>query len=45
MSLLFKGYDGLFFGRLDHEDKKQRITNKSMELIWSASNTLGNIFP
>ncbi|XP_046648826.1 lysosomal alpha-mannosidase-like isoform X2 [Daphnia pulicaria] len=31
------GYDGLFFGRLDHEDKKQRMAAKTMEMVWSSS--------
>ena len=37
-----QGYDGLFFGRLDHEDKKQRMESKTMEMIWSSS-SLGNL--
>jgi lysosomal alpha-mannosidase len=32
-----QGYDGLFFGRLDHEDKKQRMAAKTMEMVWSSS--------
>jgi len=36
------GYDGLFFGRLDHQDKDQRQLTKSMEMLWQASNTLGD---
>lgn len=35
------GFDGLFFGRLDHQDKDQRKATKTMEMVWSASNTLG----
>nr|CAH0110923.1 unnamed protein product [Daphnia galeata] len=35
------GYDGLFFGRLDHEDKKQRMASKTMEMLWSSSSSLG----
>ena len=38
-----QGFDGLFFGRLDHEDKSQRMKEKSMEMIWSASNTQGKL--
>ena len=37
---LLEGYDGLFFGRLDHEDEAQRITTKTMEMVWSASTSL-----
>ena len=36
-----KGYDGLFFGRLDHEDKKHRLATKTMEMVWSGSDSLG----
>jgi len=36
------GFDGLFFGRLDHQDKDQRQETKSMEMLWDATNTLGN---
>lgn len=32
-----KGYDGLFFGRLDHQDKLERIDKKTMEMIWSTT--------
>ncbi|EFX74192.1 hypothetical protein DAPPUDRAFT_324586 [Daphnia pulex] len=35
------GYDGLFFGRLDHEDKKERMAKKTMEMVWSGSDSLG----
>lgn len=35
------GYDGMFFGRLDHEDKQQRLTEKTMEMIWKGSDNLG----
>jgi lysosomal alpha-mannosidase len=39
--LLLQGYDGLFFGRLDHEDKKERMAKKTMEMVWSGSDSLG----
>lgn len=36
------GYDGLFFGRLDYQDKAFRKENHDMEMIWSGSpNNLG----
>lgn len=35
------GYDGMFFGRLDYQDKENRLANKEMEMIWHASNDLG----
>lgn len=37
------GYDGLFFGRLDYQDKDFRKQNHDMEMIWSGSpNNLGS---
>ncbi|XP_067011637.2 lysosomal alpha-mannosidase [Anabrus simplex] len=35
------GYDGLFFSRLDYQDKHQRIAQKTTEMIWEASANLG----
>lgn len=36
------GYDGLFFGRVDYQDKFNRALTKSMEMIWKGSpNNLG----
>ncbi|CAG7723264.1 unnamed protein product [Allacma fusca] len=36
------GFDGLFFGRLDYQDKFYRRVGKNMETIWSGSpNNLG----
>ena len=29
------GFDGLFFGRLDYDDKNKRMRTKTMEMIWS----------
>jgi lysosomal alpha-mannosidase len=31
------GYDGLFFGRLDYQDKFNRAMRENMETIWSGS--------
>ncbi|XP_063233903.1 lysosomal alpha-mannosidase-like [Bacillus rossius redtenbacheri] len=36
------GFDGLFFGRLDYQDKNSRLQNRSMELMWRASADLGS---
>ncbi|XP_050536748.1 lysosomal alpha-mannosidase-like [Daktulosphaira vitifoliae] len=36
------GYDGLFFARLDYEDKKQRLNKKTAEMIWQSSPNLGS---
>ncbi|XP_076655119.1 lysosomal alpha-mannosidase II isoform X1 [Halictus rubicundus] len=35
------GFDGLFLGRIDYQDKQQRLENKSMEFIWKSSPSLG----
>ncbi|XP_063974588.1 lysosomal alpha-mannosidase isoform X1 [Diachasmimorpha longicaudata] len=35
------GFDGMFFGRLDWQDKVKRMTDKSAEYIWKASSSLG----
>lgn len=35
------GFDGLFIGRLDYQDKLSRLTNKSAEMIWKSSSNLG----
>nr|CAD7445524.1 unnamed protein product [Timema bartmani] len=36
------GYDGLFFSRLDYDDKTNRIDTRTMELVWEASANLGS---
>lgn len=41
------GYDGLFVARLDYQNKQQRMSDKSMEMVWEASSNLGekeNVF-
>ncbi|XP_045601316.2 lysosomal alpha-mannosidase isoform X1 [Procambarus clarkii] len=35
------GFDGLFFGRLDHDDKSTRWAEKTMEMVWQGSQNLG----
>ncbi|XP_042239009.1 lysosomal alpha-mannosidase-like isoform X2 [Homarus americanus] len=35
------GFEGLFFGRLDHDDKNTRWANKTLEMVWQASQNLG----
>lgn len=35
------GYDALFFGRLDYQDKVNRLATKAMEVVWESSNNLG----
>ncbi|KAM4888684.1 lysosomal alpha-mannosidase [Thomomys bottae] len=34
------GFDGFFFGRLDYQDKNERIKRKEMEQVWRASASL-----
>ncbi|XP_065090817.1 lysosomal alpha-mannosidase-like isoform X2 [Ochlerotatus camptorhynchus] len=36
------GFDGYFFGRLDYEDKRQRLSTKNPEMIWQSSANLEN---
>lgn len=36
------GYDGLFLGRLDFQDKNKRLTDRNMEMILKASDSLGS---
>lgn len=35
------GFEGLFFGRLDHDDKTTRWNSKTLEMVWEASANLG----
>lgn len=36
------GYDGLFFGCVDYQDKFNRVIIKFMEMVWQGSfNNLG----
>lgn len=37
------GYDAVFFGRIDVQDKANRMRSKTMEMIWKASNNLGKL--
>ena len=30
------GFDSLFFGRLDYDDKNKRLKDKTMEMVWQA---------
>jgi len=38
------GFDGLFFGRLDYQDKDERLMTQKAEMIWHGSKNLGNIY-
>ncbi|XP_068627375.1 lysosomal alpha-mannosidase-like [Battus philenor] len=35
------GYDGLFLGRIDYQDKRNRFSSKKMEMIWRGDDNLG----
>jgi len=35
------GLDGMFFARIDYQDKTVRLANKALETIWSASPSYG----
>lgn len=35
------GFDGFFFARIDYDDKKYRLKDKEMEMIWRGSASLG----
>ena len=36
------GFDGLFFARLDWRDKERRMAEQSLEMVWEASQELGD---
>lgn len=38
------GYDGLFLGRIDFQDKRSRLKNKEMEMLWRGDDDLGKDF-
>lgn len=31
------GFDSLFFGRIDYQDRAKRMAEKNMEMIWKGS--------
>ncbi|XP_037294534.1 lysosomal alpha-mannosidase isoform X1 [Manduca sexta] len=35
------GYDGLFLGRIDYQDKSSRLHNQDMEMVWRGDDVLG----
>ncbi|KAF8400068.1 hypothetical protein HHK36_015943 [Tetracentron sinense] len=36
------GFDSLFFGRIDYQDRAKRKNEKSLEVVWRGSRTLGS---
>nr|XP_049695653.1 lysosomal alpha-mannosidase isoform X2 [Helicoverpa armigera]XP_049695654.1 lysosomal alpha-mannosidase isoform X3 [Helicoverpa armigera]XP_049695656.1 lysosomal alpha-mannosidase isoform X5 [Helicoverpa armigera]XP_049695657.1 lysosomal alpha-mannosidase isoform X2 [Helicoverpa armigera] len=39
--LAMMGYDGLFLGRIDYQDKRNRLLNRNMEMVWRGDDVLG----
>ena len=37
------GFDGLLFGRLDYQDKLNRLQTKTAEMVWKGSANLGKV--
>lgn len=37
------GFDGLFFARLDYRERLSRLQNKTAEMLWQGSQSLGKI--
>jgi hypothetical protein len=35
------GFDGLFFGRIDYQDRVPRTAETKLEMVWKASANLG----
>ncbi|XP_047341830.1 probable alpha-mannosidase At5g13980 isoform X2 [Impatiens glandulifera] len=36
------GFDSLFFGRIDYQDRAKRYVDKSLEVVWQGSKSLGS---
>ncbi|KAF2301804.1 hypothetical protein GH714_029449 [Hevea brasiliensis] len=36
------GFDSLFFGRIDYQDRAKRKSEKSLEVVWQGSSSLGS---
>eukprot|EP01041_Mallomonas_annulata_P000682 gene682-1305_t len=34
------GFDGLFFGRIDYQDRQKRLASKDMEMVWRGSESM-----
>ncbi|KAH3861295.1 hypothetical protein DPMN_024221 [Dreissena polymorpha] len=35
------GFDGMFVGRIDYQDKQKREATKTLEMVWKTSDSLG----
>lgn len=40
--LLQLGFDSLFFARIDYQDRAKRLREKTLEVIWQGSKSLGS---
>lgn len=36
------GFDAVYFGRIDYQDRAKRKVEKSLEVVWRGSKTLGS---
>ena len=36
------GFDSVFFGRIDYQDREKRKGDKSLEVVWRGSQSLGS---
>ncbi|XP_074275155.1 putative alpha-mannosidase At5g13980 [Silene latifolia] len=36
------GFDSLFFARIDYQDREKRMNDKSLEVVWQGSESLGS---
>lgn len=39
--ILQVGFDSLFFARIDYQDREKRMADKSLEVVWQGSKSLG----
>ena len=42
MALLQLGFDSLFFARIDYQDRAKRLKEKTLEVVWQGSLSLGS---
>lgn len=42
LSLLQLGFDSLFFARIDYQDRAKRLKEKTLEVVWQGSKSLGS---
>lgn len=42
VSILQLGFDSLFFARIDYQDRAKRLKEKTLEVVWQGSKSLGS---